>query len=98
MEMAQIAFPELEMVKEGQLPGIPGYILEDGAVPPVELNHGNYRFVRRNVNYSMETKQLSAKNDTYQVLVTLNDAQGNAVGQWDVLLDSLGAIHSMKAV
>lgn len=98
MEMAQIAFPELEMIKAGQLPGIPGYILEDGAVPPVELNDGNYRFVRRNINYSMETKQLPTENDTYQVLVTLNDAQGNAVGQWDVSLDSLGAIYSMKAV
>ena len=80
------------------LPGIPGYILEDGTVPPVELNNGNYRFVRRNIAYTMETKQLPAEDDTYQVLVTLNDAQGNSVGQWDVSLDSLGMIHSMKAI
>lgn len=96
MEMAQIAFPELEITQPVMLPGIPGYILEDGVVPPVELNNGNYRFVRRNIAYTMETKQLSAEDDTYQVLVTLNDAQGNSVGQWDVSLDSLGAIHSMK--
>lgn len=98
MEMAQIAFPELEITQPVMLPGIPGYILEDGLVPPVELNNGNYRFVRRNIAYTMETKQLSAEDDTYQVLVTLNDAQGNSVGQWDVSLDSLGMIHSMKAI
>ena len=96
MEMAQIAFPELETIKAGLLPGIPGYILGDGEVPTVELNHGNYRFVRRNISYSMETKQLSAEDDAYQLLVTLNDAQGNSIGQWDVSLDSTGAIHSMK--
>lgn len=98
MEMAQIAFPELEITQPVMLPGIPGYILEDGTVPPVELNNGNYRFVRRNIAYTMETKQLPAEDDTYQVLVTLNDAQGNSVGQWDVSLDSLGMIHSMKAI
>ena len=99
MEMAQIAFPELAITKPELLPGIPGYVLEKGAVPPVELrDNGNYRFVRKNINYSMETKQLSAEDGTYQLLVTLSDAQGNSVGQWDVSLDSLGMIHSMKAI
>ncbi len=97
MEMAQIAFPELAITQPVMLPGIPGYILEDGTPLPVELlDNGNYRFVRRNITYSMETKQLSVNDDTYQLLVTLNDAQGNSIGQWDASLDSLGVIHSMK--
>lgn len=97
MQMAEAAFPQLGITRTEQLPGIPGYVLEDGAVPPVELlDNGNYRFVRRTISYSMETEPVS--DDHRQLLVTLNDEQGNAVGQWDVLLDSYGIIHSMKGV
>lgn len=97
MQMAQAAFPQLEITRTELLPGIPGYVVENGAVPPVELlDNGNYRFVRRNISYSMETEPVS--DDHRQLLVTLNDEQGNAIGQWDVSLDSRGIIHSMKGV
>lgn len=99
LAMAQTAFPSLEITDTQLLPGIPGYILEDGTAPPVELlDNGNYRFARKNVAYSMETELVSTDGGQEQRTVTMKDPQGTVTSQWDVTIDQFGIIHSMKPI
>ena len=94
VELAAALFPTLDITDASQLPGIPGYVLDENTTVPVELlDDGNYRFPLGNYGDVTLDFLILSQN---ALQVTLESGEEGSLGIWNVTLTAEGSIKSVK--
>ena len=94
VELAAVLFPTLDITDAAQLPGIPGYVLDENTTVPVELlDDGNYRFPLGNYGDVTLDFLIISQNE---LQATLESGEEGSLGIWNVTLTAEGGIKSVK--
>ncbi len=94
MELAAVLFPTLDITDAAQLPGIPGYVLDENTTVPAELlDDGNYRFSLGNYGDVTLDFLVISQNELQAIL---ESGEEGSLGIWNVALTAEGGIKSVK--
>lgn len=98
VEIAGEVFPTLYIHDVSELPGIPGYVLEEGVEALVTLlDNGAYRFTLGSYgDVTLNLAPISDQGAIRQMQGTLVDGEGGELGTWIITMAADGSITDVE--